>query len=1012
MRPPIVIRLRPVKRIVLGAAAAAIVVAVVLYATCDGSSSKSSAKKPGEGTAGDVAGLAAGAGRKPAVDPRTLTRGRIAGTISAKDGGKPIAGATVCGAFWDEGITADDNRVPKCTVAGADGTYALDDLIPATYRVTASAPTFVSGRWRGPKPDRDQSFRLAAGEQRTGVDIALTGGAVEVRGIVSDISGGPIAEAHVVVSGEDWWDDSGAGFVTRSGADGAFVAWAEPGTIYAAASVDGYADADARGVAPTSKLEILMTPESALAGIVIDIATEKPVPGIVVSVEQNWGRGEDSGDGSARTDADGKFKITRLAPGRYKPIAQGDGRYGEPVESVLLGLGQTVDDVVIRAHTVHAVTGRIVIDRGDGKLEGCAEDKGWVSLRGKSGDRWFSDATGPNGEIAIETILPGEYTVEASCKHYLSEDIYPKITIAAADVTNQEWRVKPGAQIVGKVRTRAGTPVAAVNIQAQTIGGDPRAQKSWGWQETDDDGNFTVDGLVAGKYVLRLYGSKHPDPKKPVEVEVATGQTATAEIVVDDGGAIAGVVVDEQGKPVRDANVNASGDKWAWGGNDSARTGDDGTFTLDGLAAGSYRVTASRGWWDEMRRPGTSDDDVQGERVAVAAAQTARVRLVVESQNGTITGVVVDATGAPVSDAYLAAQREAEHAGAAAGGAARSSRWGWDRKPVMTDTAGTFKLTNLAPGKYTVRAYRRGGGEAVQEHVALGGKARLVLVPTGSISGTISIEGGGAIDEVSVSVSDRKTGFSRNERFFRTGGQFALRDLPAGDYTVVASAVAGQTDVKQPLAEGQHVANLALKLAPRVRVRGRVLALDDGKPVPGLMMNIRPQRGRGNMIIMGGGEDEKERITGADGTFVVEDAPPGRVTISGWAMDWENSPYGWLNVSRTLTGTDVDVGDLLIPKRRVETRDRGGDLGFTFKEQPPDIEPEDVKLEVSLIRPGGPAVKSGLEVGDTIVAIDGHDVTGVRSYLAWSLMRVPIGTAVQFGLARGAKVSITAGPQP
>lgn len=47
-----------------------------------------------------------------------------------------------------------------------------------------------------------------------------------------------------------------------------------------------------------------------------------------------------------------------------------------------------------------------------------------------------------------------------------------------------------------------------------------------------------------------------------------------------------------------------------------------------------------------------------------------------------------------------------------------------------------------------------------------------------------------------------------------------------------------------------------------------------------------------------------------------------------------------------------------------------------------------------------------------ITAIDGHDVTGANRYLFSSLIRVPEGTVVTLGLARGASVQITAGKRP
>ena len=47
--------------------------------------------------------------------------------------------------------------------------------------------------------------------------------------------------------------------------------------------------------------------------------------------------------------------------------------------------------------------------------------------------------------------------------------------------------------------------------------------------------------------------------------------------------------------------------------------------------------------------------------------------------------------------------------------------------PVQTDAAGRFTIPALAPGRYRVRAYRRGGGEASAEQVEAGSDLTLTL---------------------------------------------------------------------------------------------------------------------------------------------------------------------------------------------------------------------------------------------------------------------------------------------
>ncbi|MFY0542107.1 PDZ domain-containing protein [Nannocystis pusilla] len=60
------------------------------------------------------------------------------------------------------------------------------------------------------------------------------------------------------------------------------------------------------------------------------------------------------------------------------------------------------------------------------------------------------------------------------------------------------------------------------------------------------------------------------------------------------------------------------------------------------------------------------------------------------------------------------------------------------------------------------------------------------------------------------------------------------------------------------------------------------------------------------------------------------------------------------------------------------------------------------------MQPGGPAAHAGLRVGDAIVAVDGHDVTGDHVHRFAALTRVPVGTELRLELARGGSVTLIA----
>ena len=214
-----------------------------------------------------------------------------------------------------------------------------------------------------------------------------------------------------------------------------------------------------------------------------------------------------------------------------------------------------------------------------------------------------------------------------------------------------------------------------------------------------------------------------------------------------------------------------------------------------------------------------------------------------------------------------------------------------------------------------------------------------------------------------------------------------------------------------PLAEGEDKAGVAFTLESRTTVTGSVISLDDEKPVPGLLVMVQPVKGGddGVAIMWGEGDDDKKNITDAAGHFEVSRAPAGKVYVTVFPMDWEDSEYSFTRTIRTVAGGGShDVGAIKIPRRRIKARDRGGDLGIDFVEADPDFEPESYRLEVSLVRPDGPAANSGIKVGDIVVSVDGHDVTGENVFLYWSLAQVPQGTTIELGLERGQSASITA----
>jgi Carboxypeptidase regulatory-like domain len=286
---------------------------------------------------------------------------------------------------------------------------------------------------------------------------------------------------------------------------------------------------------------------------------------------------------------------------------------------------------------------------------------------------------------------------------------------------------------------------------------------------------------------------------------------------------------------------------------------------------------------------------------------------------GTIQGTVVDAAGAPVSDAYVVGVRESEGPGASTSEVARTREdWAGRNKPVLTATDGRFQLTRLAAGTYTMRAYRKGGGEAIAEHVALGSSPRLQIASTGSIAGNVWRKAG-APPYLRITLRDAKTQYTRSEDFYMSGGHFVVRELPAGHFVLAAEADDGRGSITVDLGPGENKTGADFELASYVVLTGRIVEYGTQKPVPGMRVFAVPARGGGGMefVVLEG--ENPESVTDDAGRFTVRRAPVGEVWIRAHPSNIESNDDRMLNEVRQVSGTGtIDLGDLQIVQRRIK----------------------------------------------------------------------------------------------
>jgi trimeric autotransporter adhesin len=217
-------------------------------------------------------------------------------------------------------------------------------------------------------------------------------------------------------------------------------------------------------------------------------------------------------------------------------------------------------------------------------------------------------------------------------------------------------------------------------------------------------------------------------------------------------GGIYGQITDTQDLPVEGATISAGGV--------SQVVADDGLFRLPNLPAGTYTATISAAAFPTVTRT----------VVVIAGADSPLTVALGDTTIGTFTGVLTNG-GAPVAGAVVQA---------VSGGLVSAAS--------LTDGAGKYSLA-VPAGSYTLRASAPGYVTASSAAKTLGAGATvnvaLQISAMGRIVGVVTDSAGSPVAGAQVAV---QLGAYRSGALTDSNGAYATLGLPAGSYTVVASA--------------------------------------------------------------------------------------------------------------------------------------------------------------------------------------------------------------------------------
>lgn len=590
----------------------------------------------------------------------------IAGRVLDEDG-HPIVDARVCQAIDVTERTRSEDVEPRCVRSDALGRYHLDGVTSGLHRIGASALGFLPADHPGAHGMGHLAVTPAG--RHAGIDIVLRRGGGQVRGTVVDETGGVVSGA--LVRAQDFTRfGRGWSSVTTADEDGRFELWVPTGGVALSATADGYSTASGHANAPQDEVELRLMPEVVLAGRVVD-RSGAPVTDIRVRANPEE-HNADEIFAFTTTDAEGRFELRRLGPGRYRPTAEGPATFGQAAAFVTLAFGEPAPAVVIT--TAPAATVHVQVE-APAALDGCEGDwlEGFIETH-----RYAARISGSQG--TLRGVPPGKLALVAFCRGQL---IQQEIELPAVESFDATLRVEASAIVRGSVAIGEDGLGSYMSIrlvpEGKVIDG-PMLPDGTVLTETDARGGFAAALPQAGSF--EVVGSTLGGSTLPLaSFTVKDGeQLELGELRLPALGHIEGRVVDPDGRGVGELRVRVLATAGLGG-----LTRADGTFSILQVVPGDYELDVRQ----QLVRltEGTR-------RVTVAAGETTRVALTVPRLDGAITGVVVDADGEPVPDARvaLAAVRPGDD----------EERLFRVVAELQADAEGRFSRADLRPGPYEV----------------------------------------------------------------------------------------------------------------------------------------------------------------------------------------------------------------------------------------------------------------------------------------------------------------------
>ena len=478
--------------------------------------------------------------------------GQIRGFVTDTNG-TPVYNAYVSACGPSFGSAATD----------INGSYMISGLLSGSYNVTVSTPPEYN------MLDASATVNVAI-DETTFANFTLQYGGV-ITGTVTDYNGDPVPDAYILAIGPTTTstitDINGTYRITRL-ESGSYTIRVEPlNPNLMTASDYAYLTAG-----QTIVRNFTLQAAGSIAGNITDV-NGTGIPNIIVYL---------SGYETARyrTDESGYYVIPRLQAGTYTVnVDASETGFEDNSTTVVVTLGQTtIADFVLKEFQGGSIAGRVTDMNGTGVSNARVV---------ASGPSYRESYTNETGYYEIRGLLAGEYTVTAYPPYgmnLVSNSTTASVTLGETTVVNLILR--EGGIIAGRVTYENGTGIYDAYVEAYNW--------TFGMVEydyTNETGYYEIAGLEAGNYTVTAYPPYGMNlVSNSTTASVTLGETTVVNLILREGGIIAGRVTYENGTGIYDAYVEAY--NWTFGMVEYDYTNETGYYEIAGLEAGNYTVTA------------------------------------------------------------------------------------------------------------------------------------------------------------------------------------------------------------------------------------------------------------------------------------------------------------------------------------------------------------------------------------------------------------------------------------